>query len=81
MHPGTCCEMLQLVEAFDAIIHTYVHILIPYIHAYIDEFAYVCSGTCCEMLLMVEAFDANIICPNKQVDDTSASYEDKSGSE
>ena len=33
------------------------------------------SGTLCESLLMVEAFNANVICPNKQVDDLSASYE------
>ena len=33
------------------------------------------SGTLCESLLMVEAYHANVICPNKQVDDTSASYD------
>ena len=31
------------------------------------------SGTLCESLLMVQAFEADVVCPNKQVDDTSAS--------
>eukprot|EP00966_Prymnesium_polylepis_P294167 6793897-Prymnesium_polylepis.5 len=33
------------------------------------------SGTLCESLLMVEAYNANVICPNKQVDDPTASFE------
>ena len=33
------------------------------------------SGTLCESLLMVEAYNANVICPNKQVDDSNAAFD------
>ena len=33
------------------------------------------SGTLCESLLMVEAYAANVICPNKQQDDSRAMHD------
>ena len=80
-------EQPQLMSSYsvsDAVATYYLYM--KYVHGFIFSLATVIpmapddvlrkgSGTLCESLLMVEAFNANVICPNKQVDDTSASHD------
>ena len=80
-------EQPQLMSSYsvsDAVATYYLYM--KYVHGFIFSLATVIpmspdevlrkgSGTLCESLLMVEAFNANVICPNKQVDDMSATYE------
>ena len=69
-------------QVSDAVATYYLYM--KYVHGFIfslstiipmtpDEVLRKGSGTLCESLLMVEAYNANVVCPNKQVDDTSAS--------
>eukprot|EP00900_Chrysochromulina_parva_P027266 jgi/Chrpa1/9173/Chrysochromulina_OHIO_Genome00022984-RA len=80
-------EQPQLMSSYsvsDAVATYYLYM--KYVHGFIfslstvipmtpDEVLRRGSGTLCESLLMVEAYRANVICPNKQVDDVSASHD------
>jgi len=80
-------EQPQLMASYsvsDAVATYYLYM--KYVHGFIfslatiipmspDEVLRKGSGTLCESLLMVEAYNANVICPNKQVDDPTASFE------
>ena len=80
-------EQPQLMSSYsvsDAVATYYLYM--KYVHGFIFSLATVIpmspdevlrkgSGTLCESLLMVEAYRANVICPNKQIDDLSASHE------
>ena len=80
-------EQPQLMASYsvsDAVATYYLYM--KYVHGFIFSLSTVIPMTPDEVLrkgskarqqslLMVEAFKANVICPNKQVDDTSASHE------
>ena len=80
-------EKPQLMSSYsvsDAVATYYLYM--KYVHGFIFSLATVIpmtpdevlrkgSGTLCESLLMVEAYHANVICPNKQVEDASASFD------
>ena len=80
-------EQPQLMASYsvsDAVATYYLYM--KYVHGFIfslatiipmtpDEVLRKGSGTLCESLLMVEAYNANVICPNKQSDDWSASFD------
>ncbi|KAL1527844.1 hypothetical protein AB1Y20_009223 [Prymnesium parvum] len=80
-------EQPQLMSSYsvsDAVATYYLYM--KYVHGFIfslatiipmspDEVLRKGSGTLCESLLMVEAYNANVICPNKQVEDQTASFD------
>ena len=76
-------QVMASYSVSDAVATYYLYM--KYVHGFIFSLATVIpmspdevlrkgSGTLCESLLMVEAFQANVVCPNKQVDDMSASH-------
>ena len=80
-------EKPQLMSSYsvsDAVATYYLYM--KYVHGFIfslctiipmsaDEVLRKGSGTLCESLLMVEAYAANVICPNKQQDDSRAMHD------
>ena len=56
-------------------VHGFIFSLCTIIPMSADEVLRKGSGTLCESLLMVEAYAANVICPNKQQDDSRAMHD------
>ena len=80
-------EQPQLMSSYsvsDAVATYYLYM--KYVHGFIfslatiipmspDEVLRKGSGTLCEALLMVEAYRGEIICPNKQIENTTATFD------
>ena len=87
LHCRYAIEKPQLMSSYsvsDAVATYYLYM--KYVHGFIFSLATVIpmspdevlrkgSGTLCESLLMVEAYAANVICPNKQQDDSRAMHD------
>ena len=69
------CTHSDVAVCIRRYVHGFIFSLSTVIPMSPDEVLRKGSGTLCESLLMVEAYNANVICPNKQVDDTSASHD------